>query len=279
MARTRLLKPDFFADEDLAELPFEARLLFAGLWTIADRAGRLEDRPKRIKAQVFPYDAVNVDSLLTRLDAGQFVARYTVDGVAVIQIRTFCKHQNPHHREPESVLPKNPNKIEKPGLGRGNAPTVQGSASTLPQPGPAVFDTVFDTVPDPVPVPVVVPPTSFDVFWTAYPRKVGKDAAKKAWTQKKPPLQTVLDALAWQSVSDAWTKDGGSYIPHPATYLRQGRWQDERPLTGRWFAPSSDAPVFVFVDPCPHDPPCEDGRARCRTRQEIAWAKAHPEAL
>ena len=103
MARTRLLKPDFFADEDLAELPFEARLLFAGLWTIADRAGRLEDRPKRIKAQVFPYDAVNVDALLTRLDAGQFVARYTVDGVAVIQIRTFCKHQNPHHREPESV--------------------------------------------------------------------------------------------------------------------------------------------------------------------------------
>src|SRR5262245_4448792 len=61
MARARLLKPGFFTNEDLVELPPAARLLFAGLWTLADREGRLEDRPKRIKLAVLPYDDVDVD--------------------------------------------------------------------------------------------------------------------------------------------------------------------------------------------------------------------------
>lgn len=150
MARTRLIKPDFFHDEDLAELPFEARLLFAGLWTIADREGRLEDRPKRIKAQVFPYDDLNVDYLLQRLASAGFISRYSVDGLDVVQVRTFVKHQNPHHREPASVLPTNLSENAKPRLVQGDAVPVPGAASTKPQPSRAVFDTDTDTVRDPV---------------------------------------------------------------------------------------------------------------------------------
>jgi len=150
LARTRLLKPDFFHDEDLAELPFEARLLFAGLWTIADREGRLEDRPKRIKAQVFPYDDVNVDALLDRLAAAGFISRYAVDGLDVVQVRTFVKHQNPHHREPASVLPTNLSENAKPRLVQGEAVPNQGAAPDKPQPSRAVFDTDTDTVRDPV---------------------------------------------------------------------------------------------------------------------------------
>ena len=63
--RARNLKPGFFKNEDLAELPFEGRLLFAGLWCLADREGRLEDRPKRIKAEIFAFDSVDVDKLLS----------------------------------------------------------------------------------------------------------------------------------------------------------------------------------------------------------------------
>ena len=44
-----MIKPDFLRDEELAALPLEARLLFAGLWMCADREGRIEDRPQRIK--------------------------------------------------------------------------------------------------------------------------------------------------------------------------------------------------------------------------------------
>lgn len=71
----------------------------------------------------------------------------------------------------------------------------------------------------------------FTEFWQAYPRKVGKGAAEKAWSKLKPDLQAVLSALAWQSRQDGWTKDQGAFIPHPATYLNQRRWEDEKPAT------------------------------------------------
>ena len=65
--RARNIKPGFFKNEDLAECSPWARLCFAGLWTLADRDGRLEDRPKRIKAELFAFDAVDVDPLLGEL--------------------------------------------------------------------------------------------------------------------------------------------------------------------------------------------------------------------
>jgi len=86
-------------------LPFEARLCFAGLWTLADRSGRLEDRPKRIDAALFPYDHVDIVSILDALSMKGFIRRYSVNGLAVIDIPTFLEHQHPHPREVTSELP------------------------------------------------------------------------------------------------------------------------------------------------------------------------------
>jgi hypothetical protein len=105
MARARNIKPGFFKNEDLAELDPFARLLFIGLWTIADRAGRLEDRPKRIKAELFPYDNVDVDELLKELKNFGFILRYTAEGMKYISIPKFTIHQNPHKNESPSVIP------------------------------------------------------------------------------------------------------------------------------------------------------------------------------
>lgn len=69
--RSRNLKPGFFRNELLAEIKPIGRILFQGLWCLADREGRLEDRPKRIKMDVLPYDTnVDVDSLITELYKG-----------------------------------------------------------------------------------------------------------------------------------------------------------------------------------------------------------------
>ena len=76
MARARNIKPAFFMNEDLVELPFQDRLLFIGLWTLADREGRLEDRPKRIKMEIFPAGDVSVDESLTRLASTGMLVRY-----------------------------------------------------------------------------------------------------------------------------------------------------------------------------------------------------------
>lgn len=104
LARSRNIKPDFFIDENLTELPIAARLLFAGLWCLADREGRLKDSPKKIKIQVLPFDDVDVNALLDSLN-GHFITRYTVDNCAYIQVNNFKKHQNPHKNEKESTIP------------------------------------------------------------------------------------------------------------------------------------------------------------------------------
>jgi hypothetical protein len=93
MARIRTIKPSFFKNEDLAELPMQARLLFIGLWALADKEGRLEDRPKRIKVELFPYDSVDIDGSLSRLQSAGFIKRYGVGEMKVIQILSFSKHQ------------------------------------------------------------------------------------------------------------------------------------------------------------------------------------------
>ncbi len=117
--RARNIKPGFFKNDTLAELDFAGRLLFIGLWGLADRAGRLEDRPKKIKAEVFPYDDVNVDSFLGELARLGFIRRYQAGGAIYIQIVNFDKHQNPHPREADSLIPE-------------PAGDCQGSAQDLP---------------------------------------------------------------------------------------------------------------------------------------------------
>ena len=129
MARIRYIKPEFFSDEDLAELKFETRLTFAGLWCFADRLGRLEDRPKFLKAMIFPYDNVDMEKQLQALSAKPFIQRYEVEGKKFIQIINWEKHQKPHHTEADSKIPPAPPLKEK-GDFKGNG-ECQAESSEL----------------------------------------------------------------------------------------------------------------------------------------------------
>lgn len=99
MARARNIKPAFFTNEDLAELDPLTRLAFVGLWTIANYRGCLENRPKRIKAQILPYDNCDIEKIMINLERSGFIARYSVNGAAYLKIMNFEKHQNPHPNE------------------------------------------------------------------------------------------------------------------------------------------------------------------------------------
>ena len=70
----------------------------------------------------------------------------------------------------------------------------------------------------------------FDTFWKAYPRKVAKGDARKAWIQTekiRPSLSNILEAIENQKNTQQWMENDGIYIPYPATWLRQERWDDE----------------------------------------------------
>jgi hypothetical protein len=110
--------------------------------------------------------------------------------------------------------------------------------------------------------------SNFQKFWSAYPRKVGKDAAAKAFEKRKVDyvlLGAIMAALEEQKQSQQWQRDGGQYIPHPATWLNQGRWQDvvesEPQFTDAELAVASKVRSAAFAR-CPHEPECAT-RAEC----------------
>ena len=134
MARTRLIKPSFFLDEAVAEMPDTAQLLFIGLWTLADRNGRLRDAYKSIRAQIFPYRDVNVSDLLDLIVSANLIDRYKVGNERIIQIRSFGKHQHCHINEPKGTLPEKP-KVKrtrkKYGASTVHVPDDSGASTVL----------------------------------------------------------------------------------------------------------------------------------------------------
>jgi hypothetical protein len=134
MARARSIKPSFYKNEHLAECEPMARLLFIGLWTLADRDGRLENRPMRIKAELFPYENCDMASLLKQLADKGFVRAYEAGDKRVLEIPKFREHQRCHPEERSEGFPAPPNG-EKPGSPArepGNPTTEPGNFPAFP---------------------------------------------------------------------------------------------------------------------------------------------------
>ena len=219
MARARNIKPAFFQNEDLAELKPIERLAFIAMWTVADFKGCIEYRAKRLKIQLLPYDNCDIELIVNNLEQSRFITTYSVNGQSYIKILNFEKHQNPHPNEKKSGsdipdIDKNDNSISN----------LQNIMINHDQDGSNRADSLIPITDTLNPLPTKKHVDSFDDFWKAYPKKVGKDKAITAWSKKKPPLIEVLEALQWQVISEQW-KSG--YIPNPATYINDGRWQDE----------------------------------------------------
>lgn len=159
--RARFIHPGFLMNEALHDLGDTAKLLFQGLWMIADREGRLEDRPRAIKATIFPYktDAdlacgIPVENYdlacgnpvenpteywLQKLAEGGFIHRYESNGLQCMQISAWNEYQRPHPREEKSIIPPMPEKAVKPkrsasskGQPKANLRQTQGQAQDRP---------------------------------------------------------------------------------------------------------------------------------------------------
>lgn len=236
--RARSIKPGFFKNENLAKAGIEASYLFIGLWCLADRNGVLEDRPERIAVEVFPYNRkIDVEGLIVKLMQNGFIERFfdasntnkalTNDiHQRYIKILNFEKHQRPHPNEPELypvsgtlVTKESCNVITKNFLSRQeitNCPSSLNPSSLNPE--------SLSTSPK------AMDRDSFKKFWDLYPRKIGKGAAEKSWIKIDPRLESeIMSAVSKQRSCEQW-KDP-KFIPHPATWLNQRRWEDQLEAT------------------------------------------------
>ena len=167
MARARNIKPGFFQNEELAELEPIDRLAFIALWTVCDYKGCLEYRPKRLKIQLLPYDDIDIEKTVVRLEKAGFVQVYKIDNESFIKIINFEKHQNPHKNEREAG---------------SDIPDIDGTKSDII--GTTRADSLL-LIPDSL---LLIPEDGFNEFWNIFPRKTKKEDARKAWKQNKPNI-------------------------------------------------------------------------------------------
>lgn len=214
MSRSRNVKPGFFKNENLAECTPWARLCFVGLWTMADREGRLEDRPRRIKGELFAYDNVEVEPLLQELEKWQFIIRYEAGGMNLIQVAQFTKHQNPHHREMASVLPAPTGYTPEP---EAEDPMHEPKASGLPEAGPTCEGGSAVLIPD---SGFLIPDSGFlkpkeeaQTRKRATPPARPEGVTEQTWNdwlqlrraKKAPVTQTVLESAGKEAQSIGWS--------------------------------------------------------------------------
>lgn len=230
MSRSRNIKPGFFKNEALADLPFEFRILFQGLWCEANRDGRMEDRPKRLKAEIFPYDAVDVDAGLNALQAAGFIVRYAVTGTSYVEVLNFAKHQNPHKKETAGSIPapSAADPVPVPDIPE-QAENVIGKPGTSPAdsliPDSGFSDSLIPEEEQQHVQPSAAP-SRFIEFWMTYPNKKGRKAAEAIWKRRK--LDSRCDELiahvrTMQATDVDWLR---GCAPMGSTYLNGDRWED-----------------------------------------------------
>lgn len=242
MARARNIKPAFFTNELLGTEDPIIALTFVGLWCLADKVGILEDRPLRIKAELFPYrESLDVNGYLSVLARLGFIVRYENEGRRLIQVCNFRKHQSPHHTEkakgfpfhndPKSlIVTDNGYETVKEQGSDGEHQVTERSDSLIPD--SLNHDSGFtdSLIPEEKTCAPAAHADLFEKFWKLYPNKKGKANAQKAWARLKVTddlFAIIADGLARQVCCDAWLKDGGAFVPHPATWLNGKRWEDE----------------------------------------------------
>ena len=96
MARTRTIKPEFWSDEKLSKISLQARLLYIGMWTSCDDAGRTKGHPLWLKSQIFPYDEISPHQFtkwINELIGIDCIRGFKAKGENYYWIRTFSNHQ------------------------------------------------------------------------------------------------------------------------------------------------------------------------------------------
>jgi hypothetical protein len=234
MARSRNIKPGFFTNDELAELPALTRLLFIALWTLVDREGRIEDRPKKIKAEALPYDDGDADQMLQALAEAGFITRYVSGGTKCIQVNNWKKHQNPHVKEQPSELPE-PEVHEASTV---HTPDKQQPSTEVAGLIPSLL--IPDSLKENLPASPDREPEGFKTFFDEWPkthRKGSRGKCLELWRKKRleGSAPVILAHLTGMKASSAWRDP--QYIPAPLVYLNKQAWDGaEAPATDSIFA-------------------------------------------
>lgn len=260
----RILKDSICRSETLDGLSWFEEVLFYRLIVSCDDYGRFDGRPMIVKNLLFPLkndlpvDAVS-DALLSLARKG-LVVLYSFDGKRYLYLPTWNEHQSPRAKNSKYPAPENgtienvcENEHESERLCE-NVKSDENICKHMSEDESNIRirysnsnssnDIRYSS--NETDNARARAKEAFDAFWTAYPRKVAKKTAEKAFSKvEQSAYPLLLPALERHKRSRQWTKDGGDYIPNPSTWLNQRRWEDDTPDAR--FAPEERGNPFLDI--------------------------------
>lgn len=203
--------------------------LWTYLITYVDDYGRGSADPEILKGFVFPrrkgVTETTIAKALADLANMGSILLYEVDGESYLCFPNWSEHQTIRNKKSKFPAP-----VSDLHTSENNCLQLHSNVSVIqsnPNPESESISESESNARD-----------AFAVFWQAYPKKVGKKDAEKAFKKAKMPLDVLLSAIEAQKNGAQWQKENGRFIPNPATWLNQGRWDDE-------VAPQKSGNVFL----------------------------------
>ena len=230
----RILKESICSSENIDGLSAFQETFFYRLIVNCDDFGRMDARPKILASRLFPLKDLRINQVedaLRALTSAELVTLYEVNGKPFLQMNTWDRHQqirakkskypspdegNGYHLISDDIkCPRNPIQNESESESESKKETAQARQAR------------------------------FDRFWAAYPRKEAKPRALAEFTKLNPDddlLARMLSAVEHWQRSAQWQEENGKFIPHPATWIHQKRWEDEPPKNQQYEQRDYSAP-------------------------------------
>ena len=223
----RIIKDSISKSETISGLTDFQFRLWVHLITYVDDYGRGDARPAIIKGACFPFrDRMtnkDIEKGLADLAGAGCVVLYKVDGKPYLCFPNWENHQRVRQKVSKCPSPEECDEEQNDAASCGEVPQdaarIQNPESRIRIQNPESEDNARD---------------AFEKFWSAYPRKAGsKQKAFESFKKAGVSLEILLEAIENQKKSAQWCKDGGVFIPHPATWLNGKRWEDQLPMDNR----------------------------------------------
>ena len=223
----RIIKESICTSDSVDQLSWFEEVLFYRLIVNCDDFGRFDGRTAVIKNRLFPLKdnltIKSVETAINKLASAGLVALYVFEGKPYLYLPTWNEHQTIRAKRSKYPEPENICKQMISDASKCSRNPIQSNPNPIQSESESESESNARKAIDP----------AFDAFWAVYPKKTGKEAARKAFKKiPKSAHSLLVPAVEAQKKSRQWMEENGRFIPNPATWLNQGRWEDEVQTSG-----------------------------------------------
>ena len=223
----RIIKESICTSDSVDQLSWFEEVLFYRLIVNCDDFGRFDGRTAVIKNRLFPLKdnltIKSVETAINKLASAGLVALYVFEGKPYLHLPTWNEHQTIRAKRSKYPEPENICKQMISDASKCSRNPIQSNPNPIQSESESESESNTRKALE----------SAFDAFWAVYPKKTGKEAARKAFKKiPKSAHSLLVPAVEAQKKSRQWMEENGRFIPNPATWLNQGRWEDEVQTSG-----------------------------------------------